>query len=575
MKRSRLSKRIDSFEDGVAVQGLDSKVMMEIEQAPNQVLRLAAKRPFGVAMGTTLMLLLAYPPLGWWGFAWLALVPTFALVAVPQFETKHPYRSIWFSGWIFWGLQVYYVPMPHPALWFAWLLLFTYLSIYPLLLVWVSRKMVHRHGLPMVLAIPITLTALEWIRAHALSGFGFVMLSNSQYEVPIVLQVCDLCGAYGLSFLIALFSGGCYGFISGQRIKGAMICSAVAIFVLTYGATRIAIEPEDSQPLKVAVIQGNIDTRFPDTEEELAEYQRQRFEDYMKLQNEWQRGLKDEEVDVVVWPEGKYPIPDFLPGGGRKEADAREHFRAFHRMVNEGVAENKNAGTENSIPLMIVGANSIDPKDDKYFNSALLIDGNGQVVGRYHKLALVPFGEFIPFSEWFPGLAKMTPVGSGMDAGENAAAFHVKGQFVMPFICFESAITHHVRESIAYLKSLGKEPDIMVNVTDDGWFYGHTALDQHLACNVMRAVENRKPLVVAANTGLSAIIASNGKIIRKGGRRKSEVLVSEIQRHPTSALYASVGDWPVIAMVLFCVWAILLPPFKKQTSPSVAPPPVD
>ena len=108
----------------------------------------------------------------------------------------------------------------------------------------------------------------------------------------------------------------------------------------------------------------------------------------------------------------------------------------------------------------------------------------------------------------------------------------------------------------------------MVNVTDDGWFYGHTALDQHLACNVMRAVENRKPLIVAANTGLSAIIDSNGEIINRGGRRRSEVLVSEIPRHPTSALYAKVGDWPVAGMAILCVLAILLPPLKKQNSQS-------
>lgn len=541
---------------------------MEIEQASAPLLRLAGQRPFWVAMGTTLMLLLAYPPLAWWWFAWLALVPVFALVAVPQFESKHPYRGIWLSGWIFWGLQVYYVPMPHPALWVAWLLLFTYLSIYPLLLVWISRKMVHRHGLSVVLAIPITLTGLEWVRAHALSGFGFVMLANSQYEVPLILQVCDLFGAYGLSFLITLFAGGCFWIICGQRIKGVSLSAAVAIFVFAYGTARMGVEPVDSEPIKVAVIQGNIDTRFPTTEAELAEYQRQRFEDYLNLQNQWQNGGTAEVVDLVVWPEGKYPIPDFLPGGGAQEAATREHFQTFHRMVYEGSGDDKNGDSKKTKPLMIVGANSIDPVKDKYFNSALLIDGKGQVIGRYHKLALVPFGEFIPFSDWFPSLAKMTPVGSGMDRGENPASFDVRGQFIMPFICFESAITHHVRESIAYLKSLGKEPEVMVNVTDDGWFYGHTALDQHLACNVMRAVENRKPLIVAANTGLSAIIDSNGEIINRGGRRRSEVLVSEIPRHPTSALYAKVGDWPVAGMAILCVLAILLPPLKKQNSQS-------
>ena len=541
---------------------------MEFQQASTFFLRLAANRPFGVALGTTLMLLLAYPPLAWWWFAWLALVPVFALVAVPEFKSKHPYRSVWFSGWIFWGLQVYYVPMPHPALWIAWFLLFTYLSIYPLLLVWISRIMVHRHGVPVVLAVPISLTALEWVRAHALSGFGFVMLANSQYEVPIVLQVCDLFGAYGLSFLMTLFSGGFYWIANGQRIKGAILSGAVAIFVLTYGTTRMAIQPTASELLKVAVIQGNIDTRFPATEEEFAEYQQQRFEDYFNLQTAWLNSNSAEDVDLIVWPEGKYPFPDVLPGGGAQEVAIRENFQAFYRMLFQELDDQNAEPAEKPNPLMIVGANSIDPDNEKFFNSALLIGSNGKVIGRYHKLALVPFGEFIPFADWFPKLAQMTPVGSGMDSGKASAAFEVEGHYIMPFICFESAITHHVRGSIAYLKSLGKEPAVLVNVTDDGWFYGHTALDQHLACNVMRAVENRKPLIVAANTGLSAIINSDGQIIHKGGRRKSEVLVSDIPGHPTKALYAVVGDGPVIAMVLLCVLAILLPPLKKRNSPS-------
>ena len=307
-------------------------------------------------------------------------------------------------------------------------------------------------------------------------------------------------------------------------------------------------------------MQGNIDTRFPATAAEAEEYDRQLFEEYLQLQTAWQRRNDWPVPGLIIWPEGKYPIPYAMPGGGETEAAMRRDFGKYYSLLYRELVENRKSTGAAGLPLMIVGCGTIDPARHKTYNSALLLGNQAKVLAAYHKMHLVPFGEFVPYVEWFPVLAEITPIGSGFDAGEQPAGFNVGGLIAAPCICFESAVTHRIRDTVAHLRSLDKEPHFLVNVTDDGWFYGHAALDHHLACNVMRAVENRKPMIVAANTGLSAFIQSDGRILRQGQRRTSDVLELDVELKPRRALYTVVGDWPAIILTLLCVLAIVVPP---------------
>jgi apolipoprotein N-acyltransferase len=126
-----------------------------------------------------------------------------------------------------------------------------------------------------------------------------------------------------------------------------------------------------------------------------------------------------------------------------------------------------------------------------------------------------------------------------------------------PSICFESVVSHLIRDSVNELAARGEEPDVLVNLTDDGWFYGAAVLDFHLASNVIRAVENRKPVIVAANTGLSAFIDATGKIRQLGPRRDRKVLVMTVPVTGANSPYRTVGDWPALTLAAVCVIAIL------------------
>jgi len=155
----------------------------------------------------------------------------------------------------------------------------------------------------------------------------------------------------------------------------------------------------------------------------------------------------------------------------------------------------------------------------------------------------VMFGEYIPLADWFPFLYRITPLTGGLTTGRRAAAQKLGDFRFAPNICYETVIPHLIRRQMLELKTAGEEPDVMVNITNDGWFRGSSELDMHLACGVMRAIEMRKPLVIAANTGFSANIDADGRIIEQGPRRDSAVLIADVRLDNRDSFYLRYGDW--------------------------------
>lgn len=502
----------------------------------------------------------SFDPVGWYPLAWIALFPWLLLIQKNSLVGRKAWLQVWAGGALFWAAATYYIAIPLLMTAIAWVALFAYLSIYPLLFVFFSRILVHDHRVPLAIAAPIAFTALEWVRARGLSGFGFSMLSNSQYRYPVVLQVCDMAGAYGLTFLMVMAGAGGVAAMTSATVRGkafSAIAGLLAVLaVFGYGSWSLKRYDrwiEDSlsrgRSIPVIVMQGNIDTRFPENEAEQQRYVDQQFSEYLELQANWYRERGDRAApNLVIWPEGKYPVPDLLEESDHPDkAVFQSEFSRFHELLYQGI---------DSRPTMIVGCGTIGRSGDQW-NSALLLDPQGKVVRRYRKIHLVPFGEFIPLQRLFPVLDK-TPIGKGILGGERPEVFEVDGVRFAPLICFESVVSHLVRESLRRLAAEENEPDILLNVTDDGWFFGAAVLDHHLACNVIRAVENRKSMVVAANTGLSALISPSGRIVHEGPRRKSAVLEMNVPLiDGTRGLWRYVGDWPAIFLSLLCLLALL------------------
>ena len=321
----------------------------------------------------------------------------------------------------------------------------------------------------------------------------------------------------------------------------------------------------ETRTIQVALIQGSFDTIF--------EYNPQRnqesFQKQVELTLEACRQRAD--LDLVIWPESMFTgnNPEILyneneeillpqgPDINRTEFINFIRSRATifqDKAFNTARWTNDFAGsTKQGKVYLLVGTETIQmgPHQPKRFNSALLINPEGKVINRYYKMHRVIFGEYVPFGKWFPWLYHLTPMGEGLVAGTQPQMFSVAGMNISPSICFESTVPHLIRSQIKKLRREGSAPDVLVNVTNDGWFWGSNCLDLHLTCSVFRAIENRIPMLIAANTGFSAWIDGNGKVIAKGPRRDKGIVFAEARPDGRFSFYQRIGDWPAICCALF------------------------
>jgi apolipoprotein N-acyltransferase len=249
-----------------------------------------------------------------------------------------------------------------------------------------------------------------------------------------------------------------------------------------------------------------------------------------------------------------------LVAEGKDPTDARPSAAAeLFADILAGEAARANTladGTRQATPVMLlVGGNSwvIGPGDEqRSYNAAILADPAGRVVGRYYKEHAVMFGEYIPFADVFPFIYKFVPI-SGMAVGDGPRALRVGPFTLAPSICFESTVPHLIRRHVVELTRQGTPPDVLVNVTNDGWFFGSSILDHHFRCGVFRAIENRRPMIVAANTGFSTWIDGSGRIRAVGPRHAPAVLMADVQADGRTPLYHTLGDWPASLCALACI----------------------
>ena len=187
------------------------------------------------------------------------------------------------------------------------------------------------------------------------------------------------------------------------------------------------------------------------------------------------------------------------------------------------------------------------------YNSALHIDRQARILGRYDKHHRVLFGEYVPLANYVPALYRLTPLTGGIEPGTNDRAFRVGNARLAASICFETVLPHVIRRQVRRLAERGEEPDVLVNLTNDGWFWGSSELDMHLVCGVFRAVECRKPLLIAANTGISAWIDADGRLVRRGPHRDQDVIIARPQLDNRQSWYARHGDWAAGTCLSVCV----------------------
>ena len=486
----------------------------------------------------------------------------------------HPYRTLWLVGMFFWLADLHWLRLPYWAIGFGWLALGIYFGCYLPVFIGLSRVGVHRLRLPVILIAPVVWTGLELAQAHLLSGMTMGCLEHTQYRWTSLIQISDVTGSYGVTFLmmfVAACLARCLPSPSGRGAGGGphpsplpegegtsrrwsiwplLPAAGILAAALLYGHWRISgVETEPG--LKIALIQGNIDIQLHSPEGTRN-----------KIDAEYRSLTRDSlakfpQADLVVWPETVFCCVNWVtsdPTAVKPPQFAGQTESDFQIDLARDVVFTRDVMTSAAVEFrrpMIVGVDRehFGPRGLEFFNTAVLVTPDGQWFQRppdryfYDKTHLVPFGEYMPFANWFPWLQNLSPLGSGSSASDRPACFMVKNICLAPNICYESTLPHVIRGQLAALRQEGVQPQILVNVTNDGWFWGSSELEMHLACGVFRTVENRRPMVIAANTGISAWIDGNGRIEAEGPKHATAVIAADVRLDRRESWYSLHGDW--------------------------------
>lgn len=466
-----------------------------------------------ILLASALCLSLAYPATDWSLLAWVALAPLLASALA-----RSPRQALgdgWLTGTAFFVLLLrwlghtfrHYSQIPWPLTWLPIAGLAAYCGLYfglvALLVSWLGRRL----GAGSALALaPFVWVAGEWVRGQILSGFPWGLLGYSQSRQLPLIQIAEVTGVYGVSFLLVAVNGA-FAAVLAFGWRRAVADSSVAVLLLVgtlaFGLVRLGA-PSSGRTIEVAIVQ-------PSIEQSLKwdpAYQAETLRIYTRLTREAGRA----KPAIILWPETAAPI--FL--------------RRDPRLLAELEALSREVGA----PLVV---GSVDGDRQGLYNSAFLLTGRG-ITAKYDKIHLVPFGEYVPLS-WLIGFVRgWAEFISEFQAGVTPRVF---GEGPAPFgvvICYEGIFPDLFRKFVA----VGAE--FMVNITNDAWFGTTSGPMQHLAMLPFRAVENGVAIARAANTGISASVEPDGRIGRTLGLFERGVLVVTLRLRQRATFYARFGD---------------------------------
>ena len=495
-----------------------------------------------VLLPAAFVMALAFPRTDWSLTPWVALAPLLAIATA-----RTPRASFlwgWASGTLFFAVLLrwlqftfqMYSTIPWPLVYGPVLLLAAYCGLWTGAVAWaVSWVSVRRSAALALLLAPFFWVAAEWLRGHLFGGFPWGTLGYSQYLRLRVIQIAELTGVHGVSFLLLAVNAalaGCVALRWRHALAGVGAAAVLVGATLVFGTMRLA-EPPPSASTRVTIIQPSI--------EQPMKWEPRHTAETLGIYFALLRRVAGEHTSLVVWPETA--APTIL----RQDPGLVERFRA--------------ASAELGVPMLL---GSVDVVNRRFRNTAFLIDQRG-IVSRYDKIHLVPFGEFVPLSgllEFVRGWAEFI---AELEAGSHAVVFKTPPAPLGVVICYEGIFPDLFRQFVRDGALL------MLNMTNDAWFGRTSGPEQHLAMYPFRAVEHRVSVVRAANTGVSAFIGPTGMILRRLHLFERGVMTESVPLRARETLFTRFGDWlgllslTVTTAALAASWRRLAP-----TAPGLA-----
>ncbi|HOG15961.1 MAG TPA: apolipoprotein N-acyltransferase [Syntrophales bacterium] len=479
---------------------------------------------------------LSFPSHGRGFIAWIALVPLFAALRrknpVDAFVLGFLFGLVAHIGILYWisYVVVVYGSLPMVGGVGAMLLLSAYLALYPGAFS-LTLSLFQKRGMPLLWIAPPLWCAAEWIKEWMLTGFPWGNLAYSQYQNLGMIQMADVTGVYGIVFMLVMVNALLFEvLVAGgdlKRVAGeCVVCCMLVLCAYGYGVWRtyqVRQAMNAASPVGVTLVQGNIDQNVkwhPDYQGETVDIYRR-----LSLANAPPAG------GLTVWPETAAPF--YFQDASDLQRRVTETAREMHSWLLLGSPSYRRDGDETS-----------------YRNTAFLLSPDGHLAGRYDKVHLVPYGEYVPLRRFFPFVNKLA-VGIGdFRRGDGFHPLSLAGNHrAGVLICYEAIFPEYSR----VYKRRGAE--LLVNITNDAWFGATSAPYQHLSMTVFRAVENRVFFVRAANTGVSAIIDPTGRIAARTGIFESTALKGTARWMNVATPYARYGN---IFLYLCLTWVAAL-----------------
>lgn len=382
----------------------------------------------------------------------------------------------------------------------------------------------------------------EWVRGWLFSGFGWNGLGVALHTQFPLIQAAEFTGVVGISFAIAFANVIAVTtpirlFLEAKthqmRPHFDLTLTMVGIVgMLAFGLHRIQI-PSPASTVRVAAVQANV----PQLQKFDPQFAPQVFEKFRRLS---EITLTNPPPQLLVWPESSMPDP------------VRDQNSESYRFVRDFSAFSKT-------DLML---GTLDFEDQHDYNAALLVSNSGERIQVYRKIHLVPFGEYIPLRHSFPLFAVIasTWVPGDFAPGTEHTVFTLTNSEVRvgPLICFEDTVGDLVRRFVL------NGANLLVDVTNDGWFLHSFGSEQHLANAIFRCVENRRPMIRAANTGVTCFVNEFGRVTQilqddTGSTFNEGALTGEIKAPQNGLLtfYARHGEWFAKSCAVVTVFALV------------------
>ncbi len=478
---------------------------MKLSRKPDSLLSL-----FGASLTSATLLALAMPgKIGWWPLLFVALVPLLmvALYARPGRSALagFAFGLCYHLALMYWILIVLgrYGGLPPwisvPAL----LLLSGYMALYPALFCFLLSRVAGRSWnrersiVPLVWGAPVLWVGLEYIRGIVFTGFPWMDLGYGLYSQPKLIQAADIGGHHLISFALILGNGLLVALIDRQRravrwdvhVERRLLIAAVAFLVFIGGYSLVryqvvsSIEARSMQA-RVAVVQGNIDQSLKWS----PEMKVTTVDTYLNLSR---KAIAGQDVELVVWPETALPFyPQQDPLMGRVS----------------GFAKTRNLWLLTGAPLYGLSPESDGKRQIRYYNGAVLVGPDGTLHGSHAKQHLVPFGEYVPLRKYLPFLEPLVVSVGDFSSGEEKGPLTLGPMRLGVLICYESIFPEIAHETVL------RGANLLVNITNDAWYGRSSAPYQSMAMAVFRAVENKRSLIRAANTGISGFVDPLGHL---------------------------------------------------------------